>query len=122
MSFLPSNLGRVARPALLALVIQFASSPLGHAGPAAQSEAAVSFSVMPGEFVDTGSLAVASLTTSASDNAQPGCSICAVASIANTALFAIPPLFLLPQALELLQSSTGAEFVRLKPLRAKHTS
>jgi hypothetical protein len=121
--FLSSNFGRVVRPALLALAVQVVSSPLGHAGPAtAQSEATASFGLMPAEFVDAGSLAVASLAASAAENAQPGCAICAVAAMANTTLFAIPPLFLLPQAVELLQSSTGAEFVRLRPVRGKRAS
>jgi hypothetical protein len=123
MSFLPSNLGDVARPALLVLAVQFASSPLGHIQPAAaQSATAAPFRLMPAEFVDAGSLAVASLSATAADTDQPGCSMCAVATMANTALFAIPPLFLLPQALELLQLSTGAEFVRLRPPRAKRAS
>jgi hypothetical protein len=110
------------RLALLALAVQFNLLPLSHfAKASAQSQAGASFGLVPAEFVDAGSLAVASLAASA-DTSQPACAICGVATMAHTALFAIPPLFLLPQAVELLHLTTGAEFVRLRPPRAKHAS
>jgi hypothetical protein len=117
-----SNIRHSARSALLALALQFAVLPLSHVErAAAQSVTTASFNLMPAEFVDAGSLAVASLAASA-DTTQPVCAICAVATVSNTALLAIPPLFLLPHAVELLNLSVGAEFVRLKPTRAKHAS
>jgi hypothetical protein len=117
-----SNIRRSVRPALLALAFQFAVLPLSYTErAAAQSATTPSFNLMPAEFVDAGSLAVASLAASA-DISQPACAICAVATMSNTALLAIPPLFLLPQAVELLNLTIGAEFVRLRPTRAKHAS
>ncbi len=114
MNHFSSNIIRGAWLALFALAAPFALVPLGHIErAAAQSPTAASFGLMPAEFVDAGSLAVASLTVSA-DTIQPACAICGVATMANTALFAIPPLFLLPQAVELLNLTTGAEFVRLR--------
>lgn len=41
------------------------------------------------------------------------CAICAVMAMASTALFAEPPVLLLPQATELLQRVTEAEFDHL---------
>jgi hypothetical protein len=116
------SIRRLGWLALLALAVQFTLLPLSHfERAAAQSQAAAPFGLMPAEFVDAGSLAVASLAASA-DTSQPACAICGVATMAHTALFAIPPLFLLPQAVELLNLTTGAEFVRLRPPRAKHAS
>src|SRR5215468_5533000 len=114
------QIGGGARAALFALAILFASLPFGIEQVAAQSAAVVPFGVTPTEFVDTGSLAVASLTASA-DPTHPACAI-AAAAIGNAALFAIPTLFLLPEAVDLLNRSTGAEFVRLRSSRAKGTS
>ena len=108
--------------ALFALAVALVLLPLGHVERAAAQSAAVTpFGLMPAEFVDAGSLAVASLAASA-DTSQPACAICGVATMANAALFAIPPVFLLPQAVELLNVTVGAEFVRLRPPRAKHAS
>jgi hypothetical protein len=42
-----------------------------------------------------------------------GCAICAVIAMANTVLFATPPLLELPQAVELLYLTTDAEFIHL---------
>ena len=110
-----------ARVALFAFTVLFASLRFGVEQAAAQSAAVAPFGVTPTEFVDTGSLAVASLTASA-DPTHPACAICAAAAIGNAALFAIPTLFLLPEAVDLLNRSTGAEFVRLRSSRAKGTS
>jgi hypothetical protein len=101
--------------ALLALAVQFNLLPLSHfEQAAAQSQAAAPFGLVPAEFVDAGSLAVASLAASA-ETSQPMCAICAVATMANAAMLAIPPVFLLPQAVELLHLTVGAEFVHLRP-------
>ena len=85
---------------------------------AAQSPVVASFGLMPTEFIDAGSLAVVSLSASA----DPACAICAAAAMGDAALFAIPPLFLLPEAVELLHRTTGAEFVRLRSYHAKGSS
>ena len=114
---------RGARTALLALALQFAVLPLSHVveHAVAQQATATPFVLMPSEFVDAGSLAVESLAASA-DAGQAACMICAMATTANSALLAIPPLFLLPQAVELLNLTTGAELMRLRAPRAKRPS
>jgi hypothetical protein len=50
-----------------------------------------------------------------SDQANDPCAICAVIALANTALFATPPVLLLPQAAEFPYLSTDAAFVHLDP-------
>jgi hypothetical protein len=95
--------------------------PLSHAEHAtAKAATAAPFSLMPSEFIDAGSFAVESLATSA--DAGPGCAMCALATTANSVLLAIPPLFLLPQAVELLHLTTGAELTRLRSPRFRHPS
>src|SRR6516225_4642495 len=74
-----------ARVALFAFTVLFASLPFGIEQAAAQSAAVAPFGVTPTEFVDTGSLAVASLTASA-DPTHPACAICAAAALGNAAL------------------------------------
>ena len=44
------------------------------------------------------------------------CAICAVISLANNFLFAVPPVLQLPQAIELLDLTTDAEFAHLGSL------
>jgi hypothetical protein len=112
---------KIVRTARFALAISFALPFALVEKAAAQSPTVASFELMPTEFVDTGSLAVASLAASA-DPARPACAICAAAAMGDAALFAIPPLFLLPQAVELLHRTTGAEFVRLRSYRMKGPS
>ena len=50
------------------------------------------------------------------DQHSSDCAICAVLSLANNFLFATPPLLELPQAVELLHLTTGAEFAHLGSL------
>jgi hypothetical protein len=108
--------------ALLALAIPFAVLPFSDVERAtAQSATAAPFGLMPSQFVDAGSLAVESLAASA-DAGQTVCAICAMAVTTNSALIAIPPLFLLPHAVELLNLTTGAELMRLRSPRAKRHS
>jgi hypothetical protein len=87
---------------------------------AAQSPMVASFGPAPIEFVDAGSLAVASLAASA-EAAGPDCAICS-ASTNGDAVFAIPPVFLLPQAVELLHRTTDSTFARLRSRHAKSPS
>ena len=46
-----------------------------------------------------------------------GCAICAVIAMANTVLFATPPVLQLPQAVELLYVTTEAGFSHLNSAR-----
>src|SRR5437660_12753279 len=102
MKWLRSNIKHGSWLALFALAIQFALS-FGHfhrlavqAAPAIQQ--------------------ISQLAPSSQDSdQQPAdpCAICAVMALANAALFATPPLLLLPQAVEFLYRTTDAEFVHL---------
>ena len=55
-----------------------------------------------------------SLPTTIPIGTTSDCAICAVLSLANNFLFATPPLLELPQAVELLHLTTGAEFAHLE--------
>ena len=91
-----------SRLALFALAIQFALS-FGHFhGVAAQAAHFEAAQQQPSGH-DT-------------DQQTSDCSICAVISLANNFLFATPPLLELPQAVELLHLTTGAEFTHLGSL------
>ena len=103
MNWFRSNIKHGSRLALLALAIQFALS-FGHfhgivtqAGPAIQQTSQQQPSSHP---------------DSDQQPADP-CAICAVMALANTALFATPPVLLLPRAVEFLYLTTDAEFVHL---------
>ena len=98
MNWFRSNIRQGSRLALLALAIQFVLS-FGHFhGIAAQAAPAIQ-----------------QISQQAPSNQQPAdpCAICAVMALANAALFATPPLLLLPQAVEFLYLTTDAEFVHL---------
>ena len=103
MKWFRSSIRHGARVALFALAVQFALS-FGHFhGIAAQAAPAIQS-------------AQQQLPASNHDSDQhPGdsCAICAVIALANTALFATPPVLQLPQAVELLRLVTDAEFVHL---------
>jgi len=126
MKWFRSNIKHGSRLALLALATQLAIS-FGHfhgttaqAAPAIKScpvqsdascanhqpaQAAVSTQRQPASSHDSGQ--------------QPSdpCAICAVIALANTIMFATPPLLLLPQAIEFLHQTTDAEFVHLNSAR-----
>ena len=111
-----------SRLALFALAIQFALS-FGHfhadvarAAPAIQAglaapdlAAALAAQGVPSE-------AAQQPSNHDTDRQTSDCAICAVLSLANNFLFATPPLLELPQAVELLQLTTGAEFAHLGSL------
>jgi hypothetical protein len=100
MKWFRSNITHGARFALFALVVQLALS-FGHFhGFAAQAAPSVQS-------------AQQQLPASNHDSDQPNdpCAICAVIALANTALFATPPVLLLPQAVNLLRLATNAAFV-----------
>jgi Protein of unknown function (DUF2946) len=117
MKWLRSNIKHGSRLALFALALQFALS-FGHfhggaaqAAPAVQSGSTNSLSA-----ADTASEDARQQPASNHDSDQQQgdvCAICAVLALANAMLFATPPLLLLPQAIEILYLSTGAEFAHL---------
>ena len=121
MKWLRSNIKHGSRLALFALALQFGLS-FGHfhegaarAAAAAQSGSANSLSP-----TDTVSEDAQQRPASNHDSDQQQgdvCAICAVLALANTMLFATPPLLLLPQAIEILYLSTDAEFIHLNSAR-----
>ena len=128
MKWFRSNIKVGARLALFALAIQFALSFAHFHGFAAEAAPAIQTSLTPsGASYAKGqptqdALSEAARQQPASDHdsgQQPGdgCAICAVMALANTVLFATPPLLLLPQAVEFLYLTTDAEFVHLNALR-----
>jgi hypothetical protein len=110
-----------SRLALFALAIQFALS-FGHFhGEIARAAPAIQIGLAAAD------VAVAATPEAQSEAAQQpsghdtdqhasDCAICAVLSLANNFLLATPPLLELPQAIELLHLTTGAEFAHLGSL------
>ena len=123
MNWFRKHLKHGSRLALLALAIQFALS-FGHFhGEVARAAPAIQAGLADAD------LAIAALAPQAAHSEaaqQPSdhdtdrhisdCAICAVLSLANSFLFATPPLLELPQAVELLHLTTGAEFTHLGSL------
>jgi hypothetical protein len=119
-----NNVRTGARLALFALVVQFALS-FGHChGAAAQnvqiglSDAGLAYAA-DHTALDAASDTVQQQQPSNHDNDRhpaDACAICTVVSLANNFLFATPPLLELPQAVELLHLTTGAEFSHLGSL------
>ena len=111
-----------SRLALFALAIQFALS-FGHfhgeiarAAPAIQAglaDAGLAIAATPLQGPSEASQQPSNHDT---DRPTSDCAICAVLSLANNFLFATPPLLELPQAVELLHLTTGAEFAHLGSL------
>ena len=113
-----------SRLALFALAIQFALSfghfhgEIAHAAPALQTEltgADVAIIVAPAA-PQAHSEAAQQPSNHDSDRHAADCAICAVLSLANNFMFATPPLLELPQAVELLHLTIGAEFAHLGSL------
>ena len=115
-----------SRLALFALAIQFALS-FGHFhGEVARAAPALQSGLADTDLAIAAALAAqearAAQQPSGHDTDQPtsDCAICAVISLANNFLFATPPLRLeLPQAVELLHLTTGAEFTHLGSLHTR---
>jgi hypothetical protein len=117
-----------SRLALLALAIQFALSFAHFHGIAAHAAPSIQTGLTQADLAYIGT-AVASDAASGSTQKQPpsspdndqqpvdACAICAVIALANTVLFATPPVLLLPQAVELLYLTTDAGFVHLNSVR-----
>jgi hypothetical protein len=123
MKWFRSNIKHGSRLALFALAVQFALS-FGHfhgaaaqATPAIQSGAAQSAlsSADPVAAPEAVNRSAQQQPASDHDGQQPAdpCAICAVIAMANTVLFATPPLLLLPQAVVFLYLTIDAEFVHL---------
>jgi hypothetical protein len=124
MKWFRSNIKHGSRLALLALAVQFVFA-FGHfhgvaaqAVPAIQSGPAQSVSFYADRLSapDTNGQSAQQQPASNHDSDQQpndACAICAVIALANTLLFAAPPLLLLPQAIEFLYLTTDAEFVHL---------
>jgi len=107
MMWFRSNIKHGSGAALFALAIQFAFS-FGHFhGLAAQAAPAIA------------SAQQQQPASNHDSDQQPNdtCAICAVMALANTVLFATPPVLLLPQAVEFLYLTTDAEFVHLSAVR-----
>ena len=116
MKWFRSNVKHGSRLALLALAVQFVLA-FGHfhavaaqAAPGVQSGPAHSLSAFAAQHGPA---------THHDSDQQPGdqCAICAVIALANAVLFALPPLLLLPQAVEFSYLITDAEFVHLNSAR-----
>jgi hypothetical protein len=129
MKWFRSNIRHGSRLALFALIVQFMLS-FGHFhGSAAQAASAVQSAQAPFALSYTDGLLAAEEALSPSARQQPAsnrdsdqhssdaCAICAVIGLANTVLFAMPPLLLLPQAIEFLHVTTDAEFIHLNSAR-----
>ena len=115
-----------SRLALFALAIQFGLS-FGHFhAVTAQASPAIATGLAQADADYTNGLANQETSREAARTQQPSspdtdhtadpCAICAVLSLANNFLFATPPLLALPQAVELLHLTTGAEFTHLGSL------
>jgi hypothetical protein len=128
MKWFRSNIRHGSRLALFALAVQLGLS-FGHFhGAAAQAAPAIQSGSLQTGVYDADGLPAALTDNRAAQpqpapdpdsGRQPGdsCAICAVMALANTVLFATPPLLLLPQAVEFLYQTTDAEFVHLNSAR-----
>jgi hypothetical protein len=127
MKWFRSNIRHGSRLALLALALQFVLS-FGHFHAlAAQAGQVVQPDTAPFELSNANGLTAPDAVgvteqqpASDHDSGRPSndpCAICAVMALANSVLFATPPLLLLPQAVEFLYLTTDAEFVHLNSAR-----
>jgi DUF2946 family protein len=121
MKWLRSNIKHGSRLALFALAVQFALS-FGHFHEGAAKAASAMQSGLANGVSTTDAIGeeVQQQPASNHDSGQQpsdACAICAVLALANAMLFATPPLLLLPQAIEILYLSTGAEFAHLNSAR-----
>ena len=123
MNWFRSNIKHGSRLALLALAVQFVFA-FGHfhgvakAASAIQSGPARSASSYADRLSAPDTIGRSAQQRPVSDHEsdrQPNdaCAICAVIALANTVLFATPPLLLLPQANEFVYLAADAEFLQL---------
>ena len=125
MNWFRKHLKLGSRLALMALVLQFALS-FGHyhafAGKAAPATGTSPTKLAPASTrppQDTATETSRKQQPSNDDRDHPAaaCAICAVISLAGGALFAAPPVLLLPQPVDLLYLATDAKFVHLNSVR-----
>ncbi len=129
MKWFRANIKHGSRLALLALAIQFVLA-FGHFHAIAAAQAAPGLqSALPQAGVSSSGLVAADSAGQSTERQQSpcsdhdsgqnndGCAICAVIAMANAALFANPPLLLLPEAVEFLYRATDAEFAHLNSVR-----
>ena len=122
MKWFRSNIKYGSRLALFALAVQFVLS-FGHFhGGAAQAAPAIQSGLAASGLPIASAIGPSAQRQSPAhhdSDQQPSdaCAICAVIALANAALFATPPLLLLPQAVESLYLITDAAFVRLNSAR-----
>jgi hypothetical protein len=108
MKWFRSNIRHGARFALFALAVQIALS-FGHFhGVAAQGAPAI----------HTAQQQLPASNPDPDQSPSEPCAICAVIALANTMLFAMPPVLPVPQAGELLYLSTGTAFAHLNSVSA----
>jgi len=125
MKWLRSNIrqgSRFALAVLCALSFGHFHAAAAQAAPAIQSGAAPSDVAYGKDLSAPDAVGESAQQPAAADHhsgPQPKdpCAICAVMTLANTVLFATPPLLLLPQALEFMYLTTDAEFVHLNSAR-----
>ena len=126
MKWFRNNIKTGSQLALFALAIQFALS-FGHFhAEVARAAPAVQTGLTDADLAIAAALATQGATSEAAQQQSSGhetdhqpanaCAICAVLSLANNFLFATPPLLELPQAVELLHLTIGAEFTHLGSL------
>jgi hypothetical protein len=114
MKWFRSNIKDGARLALLALLVQLALS-FGHVHGFAPQAASATQSVLPADHAaDSKAKPPSAPSKHDSDQTTDICAICAVMAMAGTVLLATPPILLLPDAVEILQQITDAEFAHLK--------
>jgi hypothetical protein len=131
MKWFRRNIKSGSRLALFALVVQFALSFAHFHSLGARAAPAIQTGLTQADHVDALGLAPSEaasqpqqLPSSPDTDEQPAdaCAICAVLALAGNALFATPPLLLLPQAVELLYLATDAEFAHLSSGRSAFQS
>jgi len=112
MKWFRSKIRSGAKLALLALLLQFALS-FGHvhgfAAPAAAQSA-----LTADHTTDSKATRQQAPGKQDSDQTADICAICAVMAMASTVLFSTPPILLLPDAVQIVQRITDAEFAHLK--------
>jgi uncharacterized iron-regulated membrane protein len=128
MKWFRTNIKHGSRLALFALAIQFALA-FGHfhgaavlAGPAVQSDPAQFQSGNADHLSAPDAIKGSAQQQPASNHdtdqhPNEACAICAVIALANTVLFATPPLLSLPQANEFVYLTTDAGFFQLNSAR-----
>ena len=112
MKWFRSNIRAGARLALLALLVQFALS-FGHVHGFMPPAASATQSVLPADYA-ADNKAKPAPTKHDGDQTTDVCAICVVMAMASTVLFSSPPILLLPDAVQILQAITDAEFAHLK--------